>query len=180
MTKSKWKQLLKTLKTDSLMGELSPVDKAALDSFESTVGVKLPSSYRLFCSVFGAGEFARAVGIAAPGFQGKSTKYSLERLQSLAKEDLEYEEYSPDPGQHARSVFFANDIVGSMYFFDPYDITDVSKNEYGVYRLFRDWEVQRIADDFWIFVTNMILGEQHKKLFEDEEPPELIFRPVSK
>lgn len=180
MTPSKWKKLLKELEIETTMGAIAPVDKVVLDSCENDLGGKLPSSYRSFCSVFGAGEFAREFRIAVPGFEGESETYSLLGLQKLSHEGLEYDEYSPDPEQHARSVFFAVDILRSKYFLDPNDTTDASKNEYGVYVLFRDWEVRRIADNFWGFVTELCLGERHKELIDSGGPPEQVFRPVSK
>jgi len=180
MTKTQWKQLLKKLDVKNDMGDLSPVTQAALDTFENDCGIRLPSTYRSFCRVFGAGEFGREFLIAVPGFKGESKTNSLQGLQELSHAGLEYDEYSPDPQQHARGVFFAFDILGSKYFFDPEDISDARKNEYAVYTLFRDWEVQRTADNFWQFVTECCLGERHDELIESEEPPEQVFRPVGK
>lgn len=180
MTTSQWKKVLAALEVDTLMGESSPVEASALDQFETQAGVALPVSYRSYCSVFGAGELGRLVEIAVPNYPGEAVKYSLEWLQELAQDDLEYDEYSPDPAQHARSVFFANDITGAMYFFDPDDVTAPKENEYGVYRLLSDFEVYRVADDFGAFVTEVVLGGQYELLVDDEESPEQIFRPVSR
>jgi hypothetical protein len=180
MNKRRWTSLLKGLRIENDMGKLTPVDRSAFDAFRRESGVALPSSYRAFCSVFGAGEIAREFLIAVPGFQGRSEVYSLRRLQEMSHQDLEYDEYSPDPNQHARGLFFATDVLGSKYFFDPKDVTDARNYEYGVYTLRRDWVVRRIADDFWQFLTDLCLGERHNDLIENDEPPEQLFRPVSK
>lgn len=180
MDKPQWKALLKTLRVETLMGKITPVDESALKSFEKGSGVALPASYRSFCSVFGAGELGKDFYISAPGVHHTLSTWSLQRLQKQAQVGLDYFEYSPDPQQHARGVFFCTDILTRKYFFDPEDVQNARGHEYAVYCLSRDWEVKRVCDGFGQFVTDFCVGSRHNELFEDEQPVQQLFRPVSK
>ena len=180
MDKPQWKALLKILRVETLMGKITPAKESELKTFEKENGIALPASYRSFCSVFGAGELGKDFYISAPGVHDTLSIWSLQRLQEMSHDGVDYAEYSSDPKQHARSIFFACDILTWKYFFDPEDVTNAGDHEYAVHRLSRDWRVWRICDNFGQFVTEFCLGSRHNDLFEDEQPVQQLFRPVSK
>ena len=178
MNEKHWQDLLKRLKIEYGLA-LRPVATKDLDAFEKKRGIKLPRSYRTFCTVFGVGDFGgdEQFSIAVPGYKGNARIYSLEYYDQICHE-LEYQEYSQNPEQHKRGLFFASDIVRSYHFFDPAEVTDSKNNEYAVYTLFSDFQVRRTADNFWLFVTECCLGDKHEQLVKDM-PPKQAFRPVT-
>jgi hypothetical protein len=179
MTKKNWQELLKRLEIDTALGSLQPVDPKDLDSFEAKRGVKLPRSYRKYCEVFGAGEFGRQFKIAVPGYQGPAAEvFSLDELNQMAIEGQEYDVYSKDAEQHKRGIFFCLDILGSFHFFDPAEVTDRVRHEYAIYTVFRDFELKRIADNFWEFITAVCLSKRHSKLVRIS-PPQQLFMPIN-
>jgi hypothetical protein len=174
-----WRKLLGQLRLDTSMGELAPVVETSLDDFEKRVGVTLPNSYRAYCLVFGAGRLAERVKIAVPGYQGTDYASSLVNLDSeMAHAGLDFEEYSPDPAQHKRAIFVGFDVFRSYHFFDPADVTDAANNEYAVYTIFDPWEVRRTADNFWLFVTELCLGDKHTVLYGDPSDAPQVFTPI--
>jgi hypothetical protein len=177
MTKKNWQQLLRRLEINTRMGELPSVNPTKLNAFEGKHGVKLPHSYRSYCEVFGPGEFGERFKIAVPGYKGKAAAFSLERLNSMATEGQDYDVYSKDPEQHKRGIFFSLDILGSFHFFDPAEVTDRRRHEYAVYTVFRSFELQRTADNYWQFITDFCLGDKYHLLVKGSAPPQL-FMPV--
>lgn len=181
MNKQKWTKLLGQLDVVTRQGRIKPVDKKALDQFEKETGVALPSSYRSYCMVFGAGQLADDLNIAVPGYAGAVKTYSL---QYLTQSQIELADQLGSSGanadQFSRSIFFATNMVGAKHFFDPSAPTGDSGNEYAVYTVFRDGECQRTAENFWELITVFYLGQRPNLLFADEEPAEAVFRPVNK
>lgn len=180
MTERHWKALLHSMTLVPGGAKLNTVSVKSLDTFEDSRGLKLPNSYRSYCSIFGFGQIAEAVNIAVPGKPSLASPFpfSLEVLNETAHDDLEYEEYSPSPEQHRRGLFVAYDIFRSYHFFDPTEITDPDNNEYAVYTRFDSWKVQRMADNFWLFVTECCLGPKHTLLYGESSIVEKVFEPV--
>jgi hypothetical protein len=173
MTKTRWQKLLHDLTIDSGMGKLTPVRVKALDTFERKRRVKLPRSYRTYCEVFGAGEFGREFQIAVPRRKGLLTAYSLDELD-VGAHNIDYHEYAKDPAEYERGIVFATDIANSYHFFDPSEVTDRNHHEYAVYTLFRDYKVQRMAENFWEFVTDCCLGKKRRKLISGSHATSLF------
>lgn len=180
MTQQDWKALLTNLKIITNGDKVTPVDYKILDTFEKDQGVKLPSSYRTYCHMFGAGQIANLFNIAVPGYSGQTPPYSTEYL-SKSQIDLadQYAELGVDSTQLKRSIFFCFDIIGSNHFFDPEDVIDNKNSEYAVFTLFRSGEIQRSANDFWEFITVFCLGDKCNKLIIDVDSPDQVFRPMS-
>ena len=176
MTKSMWENILNGMDVDTSMCDISPADQKQLDDFEIQSGVKLPQSYRTFCTVFGAGELSECYRITVPGYSGEAAFVDLHNLNSEMHVGLEWEEYSPDPKQFQRAIIFANDVARNIYFWDPSELTDAATSEYGFYVKHEDWETKRLADTFWDLVNEVWLGERHVELFNDE--PQHCFQPA--
>jgi len=154
------------------------VQPKAIKGFEKQYNVLLPHSYRAYCEIFGPGEFGMRFKIAAPGYQGEATTFSLEKLQQMTHVDLEYQLYSKDPEQHKRGIFFGLDSMGSYYFFDPAETTDEDHHEYAIYKLSSDLEiVQSCGTTFCQYITDFCLGDKLDQLGY-ETPTEHVFMPV--
>jgi hypothetical protein len=176
MTKTNWRQLQKRLEINTRLGEVTPVNPTKLIAFERKHGIKLPQSYRTYCEVFGAGEFAMRFKIAVPGYKRHATTFSLDSLNKMAIEGQEFDVYSKDPEQHKRGIFFCLDILGSFHFFDPAEVTDRRRHEYAIYTVFRDFDLQRTAENYWQFITDCCLGDKHNLLIKGS--PKQLFLPV--
>src|SRR5262245_13295573 len=186
MATGSWEELLQTLTVGRRVWKRgqshyvvrpckpSPVSLDRLVRFEEESGVRLPRGYRQFCQTFGPGELSHSFTITVPG--GKS-RFDLAELNRLYHAAI-LEQNSPDPLQYARAVVFASDSATACYFWDPADSTDKKAPEYGIYVRFRGDTTQRVADNFWDFITDCILGPGHVKLYDD--PPERLFEPGTK
>lgn len=185
MTESNWRDILKTFTVGHRewnrkraayeIRECSPTPVAvdSLDALESQIGFHLPQSYRDFCRVFGGGELAECYNILIP--DALSDVYDIVKANAGLHDGREFDEYSPDPDQYQRACFFAQDISGGGYFWDPYDVTDELRNELGIFVVFRDWETKRLADTFEEFIIDVCVGDRHQELFEDT--PERLYQP---
>lgn len=185
MTDAKWRTVLKRLEIVNGEDGLHTVDSDLLKSAESSLHIKLPDSYRSFCRVFGVGSFGTGdFNIAVPGYNGKTKTYSLEYLTNSQREFAgQLGDLGLDPDQITRGIFFAIDMSRTNHFFDPEDVTNSKKNEYAVFSLYRNYEIERTFDNFWDFVTKGCLGERRNYLLalEDEEgeSPQQTFQPIT-
>ncbi len=177
MNKRAWRTLLKSIEIDPSGGEVTPVEPSTIDDFEERWGGKLPKSYRTYCEVFGAGTFGDSFNIAIPGYRGKAATFSLDRLNKSAR-NRDHAEYANDVEQYDRGIYFCWDLITSIYFFDPDDVVGDVKHEYAVYLVYRDWEVVRVADNFWEFVTEVCIGEKKRQVIKGTSPKR-VFNPVS-
>ncbi len=150
-----------------------PVAGKSLDALEKQIGFRLPKSYRDFCCVFGGGELSECFNILIPNAPNDAS--DIVEANTLYHDGREYDEYSPDPEQYQRAYFFARDICGGIYFWDPRDVTKERRNEYGVFVVFRDWETKRLANTFDEFIMDVCLGDRHQELFDD--PPRRLYQP---
>ncbi len=55
MTDTKWKSILQQLEIVNGEHGLQTVDSASLKAAENSLHIKMPDSYRSFCSILGAG-----------------------------------------------------------------------------------------------------------------------------
>lgn len=185
MNTKSWLNLLSELNVESSVGGLAATDAAAIEKFEHEKGVRLPESYRDYCQVFGPGQLANAFNISVPGFEGETETYSLAFLTDSQVELAEqYGEADADVEQLKRSIFFCIDNSGSIHFFDPATGTEVSPEEYSVFTLFRNYEVEKTASDFNEFIFQCCLGDKRDYILGVDEDDEdagnvpMIFRPV--
>jgi hypothetical protein len=173
MKADSWDEILASLK---VTGTINPPSEADLAEYETEQKFKLPASYRGYCEVFGPGELGNWYVLATPGYTGKHTnKYNLADKTRFFREGLDWEEYSTDPEQFSRAIIFGSDGSGTIYFWDPTEITATKKREYAIYVMFRNWKVKRVCDTFWQFIQ-ICLQQGDKVLYDD--PPDLVFRPA--
>lgn len=150
-----------------------PLPLESLNALENRTGFRLPRSYREFCRVFGGGELSDCYQILIPDAPHET--YDIEKRNLLFHDSREYNAYSPDPEQYERGYIFAQDIGRGIYFWDPQEITDDRRNEYGIYGVFEGWETKRLADTFGEFIIDLCLGERHRELYDDQ--PKRFYSP---
>jgi hypothetical protein len=167
MNAREWKELLNSL---TIQGKLNPSSSEGLDSYEKKSGLRLPSSYRAFCKTLGAGRLGDWYDFAVPNYNGKGKKtfLDLDAVTRFYHDGLPWEESAPDPDQFKRSIIFAHDSTGSVYYWDADMITDKRASEYAVFAMFRDMTGERLCDSFGEFF-HICLHMRRKKLYD--EPP---------
>lgn len=170
-----WQELLEELETQGRKSHF--VDDIVLDDFETQSGFKLPITYRNFCNVFGSGTLCDLFEVAVPGYTGKRvSSFDLLQLHKWAREArVEYDEYCPNVCQFERAFFFARDIISGIHvFWDLEEIIDLETYEYCIYCLHRDWEIVRLADNFWQFAVDVCL-KNSCKLYDEPNEPTFVF-----
>ena len=170
-----WKAFAKRLTI--VDGVPRPVSDRLITICERRLRVSLPASYRAYCKVLGAGRLAKFVEIAVPG-GGRDRADDYFNLAKLNQtKPMDYEEYAADPGQVTRSVVFGDSGCRETFFWDPQDITDRRRHEYGIYVRFEDWQTRRLADTFCEFICDVVLGERHREMYIKGPLPH-VFEPV--
>lgn len=176
MSERHWRKMLAGL---NVLGKVIPTPEAQLDAFEEHSGLRLPKSYRSYCSVFGPGQLADWYLIATPGFVANPASligfYDLEATNQTFHDGLDWREYSSAPEQFERALIFASDGTGAVFFWDPAEVTSKAGHEYAVYATFRDWSLQRLCDRFDGFI-DICLQRGEVQIYQD--PPKLEFRPA--
>jgi hypothetical protein len=138
-----------------------------LDACESTIGCKLPTSYKSFVKRFGAGSLRLDGGpcewdVWAPGNPKNRFNSSLEhRNASRISSPADWEGHVPDPERAARLVYFAESPLSlDEYGWDPDDPTDPGLNEYGIYAVNGRYpldQMPRLAHSFYDFIMGYCL-----------------------
>jgi hypothetical protein len=174
-----WQRLLDIVQIE---GELQPISDSQLDAFEAKNQTKLPWSYREFCKVFGAGSLRARIWIHIttpdnPFIKRPESRGTMESMDVLNEEIwstifLDVDEYCPDPALIRQGLFFGSDIYTHHYFWNRQEITDKDRNEMGVWVIYREMKIYRLAESFESFVWDICLDRgipDHGKL--DYDPP---------
>jgi hypothetical protein len=170
-----WKSLLDRMTIDDECGSLKPATLKNLKQIEQRLGITLPKSYLDYCTTFGPGDIDGCYRISVPGFTKRGfDSYDLEKLNKHMH-DNEYDVYFPGPNQYQRSIVFANTARRDTLFWDPQDVTDADRSEYGIWVLQEDFVIRRVCDTFWELINEICLGSRHGEL--GMEPPEFVFCP---
>ena len=147
-----WSRLFNEL---DVSGDVTPVPPERLDAFESKNGIKLPASYREYCSVFGPGRLIGVISlkIVVPGEQSWPwlAELSLFNEHMASVDPIEIDEYCSEPKLWRNGLFFGDDN-GNMFFWNKGEVTDNTTNEMGVYLVERSMQIHRITDTFESFV----------------------------
>lgn len=171
-----WTDLVSTLEVPR---KLHPVKERDLLVYEKT-NSQLPSSYKDYCQVFGSGELAEWLQIATPGYSGDAkNRYDLTAKTEFYHNNLEWNEYAPDPDQFRRAIIFGDDSTGTLYFWDPERIlgAKTKRPECAIYAIFRNWTVQHICNSFADFIDVCLhQGKSTIRLYTDS--PKRIFKPA--
>lgn len=161
MTTTKWKALLG--KFEIRGGSVNPLQLSKLNQYERAKGAKLPKSYRSYVQVFGPGYLTLPCYYCVCIPDAEAEEFNLEVLNSnvrplIERPDSPAIQFVSDMNQLKRAIFFATDIGTSRYFWDPEDIEDDATHEYGIYVMYRNYKVERLAASFWSFVNDVCLG----------------------
>jgi SMI1 / KNR4 family (SUKH-1) len=172
MSISRWKDLFDSLEMcPSPHGE-NIWSAEMLSKFESDSGVLLPTEYKEYCQVFGAGIFGSYMRIRYPN--DEILGISLSNM----KEDLAYEkEVGLWEGRDSEAIErklnfaypFADNSWGNIAFWDleTYSATDES---YDIY-LGCGLKFYFICRDFYEFITEFCLGTKSFSILPDDFQP---------
>lgn len=155
-----WKRLLGRIPKTSYY-PIRPVKAAAFTAFEDKHGIKLPQSYREYCSVFGAGRLDGANTIAVPGYGGGGQ-------DDLAAHDRRFHKFftkfipqsSIDLNAIKPLLFFASDERRNVYGWHTTEVTRRQSNEMAIYVVLEDLRVVRLADTFRELVRFVMMGSR--------------------
>jgi len=161
VTTKDWKAVLG--KFEIRGGNVSPLKPSKLNRYERTTGVKLPKSYRSYAQVFGPGYLTMPFYFCMCVPDAEAEEFDLEvlneNLKPLAERpDSPAIQFGCDMDQLKRAIFFATDIGTSRYFWDTRDTGKNADNEYGVYVIYRNYKIERLASTFWSFVNDVCIG----------------------
>lgn len=174
MKMNDWKSLLS--KFEIREGSIEPVQPRTLARYEKAKGLVLPKSYKEYCKTFGPGTFVTASDRQFCTPAAASPWFNLDVLNQKIQSMANVDEYAGDPKQFRRALYFGSDISTAFYFWDPQDVTDSKQNEFGVYVLYRDWSVTRLADTFWDLIYN-IYATYESKIKGSSDDLGLVFVP---
>lgn len=128
-----------------------------LAAFEASCGLKLPSTYREFVLLFGAGELSGLFRIAAP--MDVDSRYELGRFNAElhGKDDERLLDHFGLGERTLNVIFFAATGGGVLFGWLTDEVTDAVTHEYAVYEFAESGEMRRVADTFWDFINDYVL-----------------------
>ena len=159
-----WRPLQKTLQRTVPAGwqALPLPTTATLDAFEEQSGIRLPNSYREFMQLFGPGVLAENFLIFGPACEIRPLDlgiYNKDWAKMWKRNPTLYERFYDDPAQARRLVIFSRTQDNDLFCWDPADVRDARRHEYGVLSLPRLAErPTTVARTFREFVEEVCLG----------------------
>jgi hypothetical protein len=132
-----------------------------LDRYEKESGFKLPDDYREFVLTFGPGTFGRGWEFSSPGFPKVDSDVDLAYMNRRFQE-----QNTPLHQDHVR--FCGKEDFHGWWAWNPKDVTNPERHEYGIYLLLDDPPV-KVASTFREFVMSYALGGGFQE-FEGQEP----------
>ena len=157
-----------------------PVKNDAITECESQLGIALPDSYKEFCGLFGGGMLFQLFTIGVPG--GNPDVFNLRMKHEFWRNAMssdEVNEYCPNPEIFWRSIFFADDIRTDYYAWDTADVSSKKSSEYVIYRVRRDFTLDRLTDTFQDFVLKTCIADAHELEKDDPTENAMLFKPMS-
>ncbi|WP_020470014.1 hypothetical protein [Zavarzinella formosa] len=171
-SKSDWVSLLAKFEIQG--GSVNPVQRKILAQYQKNTGFMLPKSYCDYCQVFGPGFLTLPYCFRVCVPTASSAAFDIDILNKNKKGMPE--DYVSDVDQFRRAVFFASDIGTSHFFWDPHEVIDSKNHEYGIFVIYRSWEVKRISEDFSSLIHDICHGSGVPG-YENAEGVDLVFEP---
>ena len=172
---------LQTLFADlTIDGAPKRSSNVAMAECESKLGISLPDSYKEFCTLFGGGMLFRLFSIAVP--DGIPNRFNLSMKHEFWRNAMSPDvvnEYCPNPDIFWRSIFFADDIRTDYYAWDTEDVTSAALSKYAVYRVRRDFTLDRLTDSFEEFVVHACAKDAQELQEDDPSENVMVFEPMS-
>jgi len=181
-----WDDLVRQLDVMTWDGEHWKSTPEDVDRFEAETGFRLPDDYREFAVAIGPGTIGNGeheFDFLAPGFPETSGYQDLTQQFHRWRKDCQYpggEDHSAttpyDPGRYARLLPFCFvGLVGDGFGWDPADVSDPDRHEYGIYIIGNDNGIpmDRVAGTFREFIVRFVLGggyERHFNLVKSRTP----------
>ena len=143
----------------------------ALDEFEEKWDFQLPVSYREFVLLFGSGEIAEWFNIYAPGYRKPRRKdlgHFIRTFRKLFSERRVRRRWE-SPDRILRLIQFCDTHGGDYIGWDPEDVRDSAKHEYGIYIMPHSsgW-CRPLASSFKEFIQDVCLGDGFEKFWDNE------------
>ena len=166
-----WKRLYHRFVTDEGLELVRPSEESinsALKRVERELGIRLPAGYKAFIHQFGPGEiggYFRIFGPAIPKFRDWGNDIVKENQGWRGPRSV-WTKYGR-PELVSRLVCFSTTIGGDACFWDPGDVRDSRRHEYGVYVLSRgsmDLEVKEATGSFKEFIEKHCLANEFVKI----------------
>jgi hypothetical protein len=174
MSQSRWKELLENI---DVVGDIVPVAEHRLDVYEVGAKLRLPKTYREYCTVFGPGRLNGVIStrIAVPGERTWEWMAELELFNEhfLKLDSVELEEYCPDPQLWRNGIFFG-DNQGDLFLWNKSEVLDEQTHEMAIYVVLRDMETHRLADSFESFVFDVCLEHGTPGRGKLDSPPSFL------
>jgi hypothetical protein len=174
-----WDELEKRLDIVTQDGVVKKPKIADLDQYERESGFNLPEDYREFALAFGPGGFGTGEwAFATPGFSKGHDLVDLvksceswrrSRIEGCSDADLS-RSFGVDAARVRRLIPFCNRRTsGDGFAWDPSDVTDTDRHEYGIYHITFDRPpIVRVASTFREFVMDYALGGGFERHLYDE------------
>lgn len=181
MTSNRWGTLFSEIEIIKTPIEWVP-STGQLDEYEAETGIRLPTSYREFVQLFGAGTLGGNFVISCPGY-GDGKRVDLLTSNQFVHECMEdeLEEYCDNPELFRRMHFFAQAGENEENFgWDPAEAD--AGDEYAVYVTYSSsMKIERVAESFEEFVRNICLGSGYFSFYGvdtwENRVPQNSFRP---
>lgn len=154
-----------------------------IDSFEKSTGFVLPKGYRDFILVFGPGDFASSLKIAAPGYgHTLDPDHDLERINRSFRFSDEQLNRLPDymPALLKRCCCFGVIDGRDWVAWDLEDICASGGSEYAIYKI-TSGGATRVANSFKQLIEDVCdhLCTPSSHWDEEEMGPRLQFHPAT-
>ena len=176
MWENTWQELLAKLEIRLQPGwtSLPRPSEDDLTQFESIHNFQLPTSYKSFIKLFGAGTLAFDFKLLAPAC-GESPRYNLQLFNQVTKTGFTptFLQFFSDPDRVQRLVYFAVPESADLIGWDPEDVRDSDNHEYGIYELGASEDLELIAGSFSEFIHSFCLAET-----SDEGVSRLVYEPA--
>ncbi len=158
-----WQSLFQRISTEKEGDRFCPTDQD-VSAFEDEWKTCLPTSYKSFIQVFGPGTLAQEFKFYAPG-SGDST-WDLSHLNDHYQKAIRRLRGNPDavarPDFLLQMIWFASTFHGTIFGWNPSEVTDAKGCEYEIYMMDRsDPDARPISSSFEEFVNQICLGDQY-------------------
>jgi hypothetical protein len=195
-----WEELYRNLRILelSLVPKVGQPTDTQIECVEKKLGLPLPLGYRDFIKVFGPGEIASDFRIRAPGFRTMANGESAEAFNHMVdlgafNEILKHAQITftamdgPYSSQARRLIYFADNSAGDLVGWDPEDVRECDRAEYGIYSVLREEGAARcVAETFEEFIMQVCLADGFARAFgfvpagEPIDPQFMTFSPATR
>jgi|GEM_PF-1387084 len=148
---------------------VSPASPTELARFEAESGMPLPHDYCLLASTVGPGTLSKFFVFLVPFAEFADVDLVSDNAQRQRELQQVAERYGMNDHlqKSQRMIHFCTNYLQQRFAWDPQDVTDADKQEYGIYFVSRrpDRSPERVAGSFSEFIQSFCLGGGYEKKF---------------